>query len=54
MLKADALAELATVLALAGRADDARTAYAEAAAIYRAKGNRVMARRCEETGARIG
>lgn len=45
MLQADALAELAEVLHLARRGDEARATIAEAKAIYDAKGNRVAARR---------
>ena len=54
MLQADALAELATVLALADRDDEARAHRAEAIALYEAKGNRVMAERCNALGARGG
>lgn len=42
-LKADALAELAMVLALIGKADEARRHIDEAIALYAAKGNRVAA-----------
>jgi class 3 adenylate cyclase/tetratricopeptide (TPR) repeat protein len=45
MLQADALAELAEVLHLASRGEEARSTIAEARAIYDAKGNRVAARR---------
>ncbi len=47
MLKADARVELADVLATAGLLEAAREALADAAAIYRVKGNRVMTERCE-------
>jgi ATP/maltotriose-dependent transcriptional regulator MalT len=46
MLQADALAELAAVLAIAERHDEAHGHRAEALALYEAKGNKVMARRC--------
>ncbi|QTN24749.1 AAA family ATPase [Rhizobacter sp. AJA081-3] len=46
MLQADALAELAAVLAIAERHDEAHCLRAEALALYESKGNRVMARRC--------
>jgi tetratricopeptide (TPR) repeat protein len=46
MLQADALAELAVVLSVAGRHDEARPHRAEAIALYEAKGNRVMAEYC--------
>jgi class 3 adenylate cyclase/tetratricopeptide (TPR) repeat protein len=52
MLQADALAELAVVLAMAQRHDDARAQRAEAIALYEAKGNRVMAERCIALAAR--
>ncbi|WP_298830397.1 adenylate/guanylate cyclase domain-containing protein [uncultured Piscinibacter sp.] len=51
MLQADALAELAAVLALAGRLDEALGHRAEALSLYEAKGNRVMAQRCIALGA---
>ena len=44
-LQADALSELACVLRLAGRLDEARTAIDEAIALYKAKGNIVAAAR---------
>ncbi len=43
VLQADALAELAVVLHVAGRLDEARQTIAEAIALYEAKGNRVAA-----------
>jgi len=43
VLQADALAELAVVLCVAGRLDEARQTIAEAIALYEAKGNRVAA-----------
>ncbi len=46
MLKADARVELAAVLEADGRINEAREALADAAAIYRVKGNRVMTERC--------
>ena len=46
--QAVALRELAEVLHLAGKADEARQAIAEALALYTAKGDRVMADRCRE------
>ncbi len=51
MLQADALAELAAVLAQAARHDEAAARRAEAIALYEAKGNRVMAQRCIALGA---
>ena len=47
VLQADTLAELADVLRICGRAEDARGIAAEAAAIYRAKGDIVSAERVE-------
>ena len=52
MLQADALAELAVVLVMAQRDDEARTHRAEAIALYEAKGNRVMAERYSALSAR--
>ena len=46
MLKADAHAELAAVLALAGRHDEAREAVTQALVHFEAKGNRAAAARC--------
>ena len=48
VLKADALFELAKVLAIAARQDEARRAVVEAIALYAAKGNVVMAERCKK------
>jgi len=48
MLQADALAELAEVLRLASRGDEARATLAEAVALYEAKGNRVAAARARQ------
>jgi ATP/maltotriose-dependent transcriptional regulator MalT len=48
MLQADALAELAEVLRLASRGDEARATLDEAIALYEAKGNRVAARRARQ------
>jgi ATP/maltotriose-dependent transcriptional regulator MalT len=45
LLQADALAELAAVLKIAGRPDEARSAIEEAIALYGAKGNLVSAAR---------
>jgi ATP/maltotriose-dependent transcriptional regulator MalT len=45
MLQGDALAELAAVLAVARRGDEARSTAAEAISLYEAKGNRVAAAR---------
>ncbi len=45
ILQGDALAELAAVLAAAGRGEEARATIAEAIALYAAKGNRVAAAR---------
>lgn len=53
-LQADALAELAAVLALAVRDDEAKVYRDEAIALYAAKGNRVMAERCIALGTRAG
>jgi class 3 adenylate cyclase/tetratricopeptide (TPR) repeat protein len=46
MMQADALAELAEVLKIAGRPDEARAAIAEAIALYGAKGNVVLEAQC--------
>jgi class 3 adenylate cyclase/tetratricopeptide (TPR) repeat protein len=53
-LQADALAELAGVLHLRGRAADARSTIAEAIALYAAKGDVVSLARARELAARIG
>jgi hypothetical protein len=45
-LQADALAELALVLRIAGRADEARQVIDEAIALYSTKGNLVAVARC--------
>jgi class 3 adenylate cyclase/tetratricopeptide (TPR) repeat protein len=45
VMQADALADLAEVLRLAGRVDEAHAALGEAAALYERKGNRVSAAR---------
>lgn len=50
-LQADALAELAEVLKLAGKFDDARRANDQAIALYDAKGNIVLTARCQAWGA---
>ena len=52
-LLADALFELASVLAIAARAPEARAAFDEAAALYRAKGDVVSAARCETRAAEL-
>jgi class 3 adenylate cyclase/tetratricopeptide (TPR) repeat protein len=54
MLQADALAELAVVLSIAGRHDEARPHRAAAIALYEAKGNRVMAEFCSGLETRAG
>ncbi|HVE88462.1 MAG TPA: AAA family ATPase [Burkholderiaceae bacterium] len=54
-LQGDALSELATVLRLAGKLDDARAALSEASALYSAKGNVVsVARSCAQLQALHG
>ncbi len=52
-LLADALFELASVLAIAARAPEARAAFDEAAALYRAKGDVVSAARCQTRAAEL-
>jgi tetratricopeptide (TPR) repeat protein len=47
-LQADALTELASVLGIAGRTNEARSTAEEAIALYRAKGNVVLERRVRE------
>jgi hypothetical protein len=54
MLQADALAELAAVLVMAQRDDEAQAHRAEAIALYEAKGNRVMAERYSALGTQAG
>jgi ATP/maltotriose-dependent transcriptional regulator MalT len=51
--RAVALRELASVLHLAGKLDEARSATVEAKSLYVAKGDRVMADRCEEMTERL-
>ena len=46
VLQADTLSELASVLRLAGKTDEARQTIGEALALYSAKGNIVAAARC--------
>jgi hypothetical protein len=46
MLQADALYELAEVLSLAGRVEEARDVVSDAIALYRAKGNVALEARC--------
>ena len=52
-LLADALFELASVLAIAARAPEARAAFDEAAALYRAKGDVVSTARCQTRAAEL-
>jgi tetratricopeptide (TPR) repeat protein len=48
VLQADALSDLATVLHLAGKTEDAKATIEEAIALYTAKGNVVSAARCKK------
>jgi ATP/maltotriose-dependent transcriptional regulator MalT len=49
VLQADALADMATVLQIAGKLQDARAALDEAISLYTAKGNIVSAEQCKKT-----
>ncbi len=52
-MQADALSELASVLALAGQVDRARDAVAQAIAIYRTKGDVVSTARAQSWAAKL-
>jgi hypothetical protein len=53
-LRADTLSELAAVLAICGRHDEARETISEAIAIYRLKGDIVSARRATAWADKVG
>jgi hypothetical protein len=52
-LRADSLCELASVLAIRGKSDDARSALQEAMLAYRTKGDLVSLRRATESLGRL-
>jgi len=54
VLQADALTDLAAVLHLAAKSDDARGAIEEALGLYMAKGNIVSAERCKKMAEGLG